>query len=138
MSLKTDDGALQGRAFVAEKSDMYLPPRRPTSLVLVAFFGDGGGLCSSNSSSSESGCGRWRGSTSRGSSCNSGAACFWRVSNLFVAAASSALCFVTSPPEAVNERWAFTKALYEFHGRAYPAEYPEVEEAFQEPGSDPP
>ena len=40
--------------------------------------------------------------------------------------------------KAVNERFAFTKALYEFHGREYPAEYPEVEEAFQEPGSDSP
>ena len=38
--------------------------------------------------------------------------------------------------KAVNERFAFTKALYEFHGQEYPDEYPKVEEAFQEPGSD--
>ena len=37
--------------------------------------------------------------------------------------------------KAANERWAFTKALYEFHGQEYPAEYPEVEDAFQEPDS---
>ena len=42
----------------------------------------------------------------------------------------------TRKRKALNERFAFTKALYEFHGREYPAEYPEVEEAFQEPDSD--